>query len=441
MSKKIIRKLDQDLIIRHATSKDTQPLASFNKEIHADWDWVGVGIEAWTLDLISGEGPTFDKGDFTIVEDIKTGEIVSTCCLISQTWSYEGIPFKVGRPELVATIEDYRRRGLVRQQFEILHKWGEDRGELVQVITGIPFYYRQFGYEMTLNLEGGRAGYEVHVPKIKEDETEPYTFRPATTEDIGFLIRTYALGCKRSMVSAVWNEETWRYELTGKRKYNINRRDIFIIENDAGESVGFIGTPPIKWKGLSALTVYELAPGFSWSEVTPSVVRFLWSRGEELAKEQKADQNQFGFFLGEAHPVYDVLASKLPREHKPYAFYVRIPDLCAFIKKIKPVLESRLKESSFAHYSGELKFCFYRSGLKLVFSKGQLTELEELEYVDPEKADACFPPLVFYHLLFGHRTMDELDHAFTDCYTKNAESKHLLNALFPKKASHVWSIS
>jgi len=197
----------------------------------------------------------------------------------------------------------------------------------------------------------------------------------------------------------------------------------------------------VKWKGLSALTVYELAPGFSWSEVTPSVVRFLWSRGEELAKEQKADQNQFGFFLGEAHPVYDVLASKLPREHKPYAFYVRIPDLCAFIKKIKPVLESRLKESSFAHYSGELKFCFYRSGLKLVFSKGQLTELEELEYVDPEKADACFPPLVFYHLLFGHRTMDELDHAFTDCYTKNAESKHLLNALFPKKASHVWSIS
>ncbi len=441
MSENTIRELDQGLIIRRATPEDTQPLASFNKEIHADWDWVGVGVEAWTLDLISGEGPTFETGDFTVVEDTKTGEIVSSCCTISQTWSYEGIPFKVGRPELVATKEDYRRRGLVRQQFEILHEWSEARGELVQVITGIPYYYRQFGYEMTLDLDGGRSGYEIHIPKLKEEETEPYTFRSATLDDLDFLKATYDLGCQRSMISAVWDEETWRYELEGKRKYNINRRDIFIIENETGDSAGFFGTPPIKWKGLSALTVYELSPGFSWSEVTPSVVRFLWHRGEELAKEQKADQNQFGFFLGDTHPVYDVLASKLPREHKPYAFYVRVPDLCAFIRTIQPVLESRLEKSSFRYYSGELKLCFYRSGLKLVFKKGQLTELDVLDYVDPETADACFPPFVFYHLLFDHRTMGELDHAFTDCYPKNTERKHLLNALFPKKSSHVWSIS
>jgi hypothetical protein len=211
--------------------------------------------------------------------------------------------------------------------------------------------------------------------------------------------------------------------------------------NEAGESVGFIGTPPIKWKGLSALTVYELASGFSWSEVTPSVVRFLWQKGEELAEEQKVDQNAFGFFLGETHPVYDVLASKLPKEHKPYAFYIRIPDLCAFIRIIQPVLEKRLKESSFRYHSAELNLCFYRSGLKLVFSKGQLTELEELDYIDPETADACFPPFVIYHLLFGHRNVYELDHAFTDCYTKNTEIKNLLIALFPKKSSHIWPIS
>jgi len=441
MVNNIIYELDDGLIIRHSTREDAEALAKFNKEIHADWDWVGVGIEDWTLDLISGEGPTFDTGDFTIVEDTKTGEIVSTCCLISQTWSYEGIPFKVGRPELVATKEDYRRRGLVRQQFEILHEWSKTRGELVQVITGIPYYYRQFGYEMTLNLEGGRSGYEVHIPKLKEDESEPYTFRPASIDDLKFLMDTYNLGCKRSMISAVWNEEIWCYELTGKRKYNINRRDIFIIQNKAGELVGFIGTPPVKWKAISALTVYELAAGFSWSEVTPSVVRFLWFKGEELAKEQKGDQKLFGFFLGGSHPAYDVITSKLPRQHKPYTFYIRVPDLCSFLRKIEPVLETRLTNSSFAHYSGEINLCFYRSGLKLGFSNGHLNEVEDLDYVDPESATACFPPLVFLHLLFGHRNMDELDDAFTDCSSTNAESKNLLDTLFPKKPSSVWSIS
>ncbi|MFU8827484.1 MAG: GNAT family N-acetyltransferase, partial [Brevefilum sp.] len=135
MTDSIIRDLGEGLIIRHSTAKDAEALALFNKEIHGEDEWDARGLIEWTLDLISGEGPTFDVGDFTIVENTRTGEIVSSCCLISQTWSYEGIPFKVGRPELVGTKKDYRRRGLVREQFEILHQWSAGRGELVQAIT------------------------------------------------------------------------------------------------------------------------------------------------------------------------------------------------------------------------------------------------------------------------------------------------------------------
>ena len=55
----------------------------------------------------------------------QTSRIESICaCLcsrvISQTWSYRGIPFDVGRPELVATDPAYRRRGLVRRQFQVI---------------------------------------------------------------------------------------------------------------------------------------------------------------------------------------------------------------------------------------------------------------------------------------------------------------------------------
>ena len=49
-----------------------------------------------------------------MVEDTRTGSIVSSTCLIGQRFSYEGVEFDAGLPELVGTHPDYRRRGLVR---------------------------------------------------------------------------------------------------------------------------------------------------------------------------------------------------------------------------------------------------------------------------------------------------------------------------------------
>ncbi len=441
MSKEIIRDLGDGLIIRHATPEDAEPLAKFNKEIHGEGEWDGKGLEDWTLDLISGDGPTFDTGDFIIVEETASGEIISTSCLISQTWSFEGIPVKVGRPELVATKKEYRQRGLIRKQFEILHAWSEERGELFQAITGIPYYYRLFGYEMTLDLGGGRSGFQTDVPKLKEGEEETHTFRVATAEDIPFLMETYNTACQRWMVHAVWDQATWHHEITGKRQYNIDRREIYIIENNAGQPVGFIGIPPIKWGPNSTLTVYELSHSASWAAVTPSVIRFLWEKGEALGKEQGEPQNMFGFWLGGEHPAYDVVASRLTRESKPYAFFIRVPDLTAFIKKIAPVLEARLVGSAFAHYHGKVKLNFYRDGLNLSFNNGRLEEIKTFGLEGPDSSTGAFSPLVFLNLLFGHRSMEELHHIYPDCYASSQENRNLINTLFPKKPSEVWSIA
>ena len=64
-------------------------------------------IGQWTRDLLEKPHPTFGTGDFTIVEEQASGKIVSSLNLISQTWSYAGIPFKVGRPELVGTLPEF----------------------------------------------------------------------------------------------------------------------------------------------------------------------------------------------------------------------------------------------------------------------------------------------------------------------------------------------
>ena len=124
-----------------------------------------------------------------VVEDQRRGKIVSSLNLISQTWTYGGMPFGVGRVELVGTDPSYRRRGLVRAQFEIVHRWSQERGELAQMITGIPYYYRQFGYEMALDLGGGRVGYAPQIPELAAGGTEPYRVRPAVEADLPFIAK------------------------------------------------------------------------------------------------------------------------------------------------------------------------------------------------------------------------------------------------------------
>ncbi|MFL7807154.1 MAG: GNAT family N-acetyltransferase, partial [Anaerolineae bacterium] len=236
------RDLGDGLILRRATPADVDALADFNAQIHRDrgMEEPNPRVRAWVQDLMSGAHPTFRPEDFTLVEDTRTGAVVSSLNLISQTWAYEGIPFKVGRPELVGTHPDYRRRGLVRAQFEAIHRLSAERGEVVQAITGIPNYYRQFGYEMTMTLGGGRIGHKSHVPELKEDESEPYRVRPATEDDLGFIAELYERIADRQPVHCLRDEARWRYELNGRSALSDSRRLLRVIESDAGESVGFL---------------------------------------------------------------------------------------------------------------------------------------------------------------------------------------------------------
>src|SRR5512143_559145 len=153
--KNIIRELGAGLILRRSSPEDAEALAAFCGEIHSEEAGKSdPQVTAWTRDLLTRPHPRFHPDDFTIIEEVSSGRIVSTLNLISQTWTYDGIPFGVGRPELVGTLPEYRNRGLVRLQFEEIHRWSAERGEMVQAITGIPFYYRLFGYEMALDLTG-----------------------------------------------------------------------------------------------------------------------------------------------------------------------------------------------------------------------------------------------------------------------------------------------
>jgi hypothetical protein len=311
---------------------------------------------------------------------------------------------------------------------------------MVQAITGIPFYYRQFGYEMALDLEGRRFGGEAQLPKLKEGETEPYMIRAAQESDLPFIEKLYDQTKARSMIACERTPELFRYELMGRSKNN-NCLVNCVIQDKAGEQIGFFRHPGYNQHGTLAAARYELKPGVSWLQATPSVARYLWAKGQEYAARDGLECNLFGFVLGAAHPAYEAFGNRLPTIRDPYAWYLRIPDLHGFLHHIKPVLEKRLADSIAAGHSCEFLISFYRSGLRIRIDHGQITGIESWKPSPSEEGDGAFPDLTFLQLLFGYRSFYELEYTFADCWCTAEDVRILLNILFPKKLSNVYPIA
>jgi hypothetical protein len=212
----------------------------------------------------------------------------------------------------------------------------------------------------------------------------------------------------------------------------------------AGKPVGYLAHPFNTWGPMMVATAYELLPGVSWAEVTPSVIRYLRSVGEDYVSENGVNEpfEGFGFWLGRYHPVYQTIPDRLPRARKPYAWFLRVPDLPAFLRRIAPILESRLAASPLVGHTGEIKISFYRSGLRLVFEAGKLAEVSDWKPTPQgHSGDAGFPDLTFLQLVFGYRSLEELQYAFADCIINGDQAYTLLSSLFPKQASSVWPLS
>jgi hypothetical protein len=437
----ILADLGAGLVMRRSTPEDADRLSAFNARIHGEDPADAEAVAAWTRDLLTRPHPTFQPDDFVIVTDTASGEIVSSLNLISQTWTYEGIPFGVGRPELVGTDAAYRNRGLVRKQFEVVHEWSRQRGELVQVITGIPYFYRQFGYEMGLDLSGGKGGYEAQVPVLEAGQQESYLIRPATRDDLPWVTRMHQRDVKRSMVAAFRDEALLLYEMEGASEKNVNHYKPCVIETSQGQPVGYLVHPNGTWGKMMSVVRYCLDDDISYLAVNPSVIRYLWKVGQEYASQSERTLNSFGFWLGSEHPAYRATPGRFVFERQPYAFFVRVPDLPTFLNCIGPALEQRLTGSPCAGHSGELKISFYREGVRLVFEKGRLVSAEAWKpKVKDDEGAAAFPHLTFLQLVFGYRTLEDLRRAYADCWASD-EARVLLEALFPKKYSSVWPVS
>jgi GNAT superfamily N-acetyltransferase len=442
----VLENLGDGLILRQASREDTEAVVAFNARVHLSQGGPFESrepsrrIARLTRDLMAGDHPACDASDFTLVEDTTTGSVVSSACLIPQRFSYEGLEFDAGLPELVGTHPDYRRRGLIREQFEVLHRWSDERGHLMQAIAGIPYYYRRFGYEMAVTMDVGRRVYLEDIPGKRRDSGDSarsYSLRPATASDARVISDLYRQGTERYLLTALRDERACRYEVSVRDPESEVSLRISVVEDEAGEPAGYVCVLGRLHEGTLRVESYELSNGVSWLEVNPFVLEKLVELGRELAKKDEM-LTSLTFALGDHHPLYETIPEpplyRLDR-HGNYSYYVRVPDFPRFLRHVAPVLESRLAASVAAGHTGRLEISFYGGGLRLELERGRLSKVEGWTPTAEKNGDAAFPDLTFLQLLFGYRSIDELDRSFADCSPGEGDARVLLEALFPRRPS------
>ena len=100
------------------------------------------------------------------------------------------------------------------------------------------------------------------------------------------------------------------------------------------------------------------------------------------------------------------------------------------------MLERRLQGSGAHRFTGELKIGFHNlMGIALKFEEGRLLEITPLRAL--YEYDAIFPWHLFWNVVFGDQSADELRAVLPDIEVNGGTNAVLLDTLFPKRMSWV----
>jgi hypothetical protein len=436
------RELSDGLTLRWSTPEDVEQVASLYAHVYrsspdAPLNW---HVPLWARDMFSGRHPHIGPHDFAVVEDTATGTIVASTCLLRYLIAFEGLPIPFGRPEVVATQPEYRNRGLIRAIFELIHARSAARGDLVQGITGIAHYYRQFGYEYSVPMGIGLTVYFAAIPALKQDTVEPYSLRKATIDDSALLRRLWEHEQTPAAITTPLSADYYRWVIEVEA---VDQWRLYLIVDATGRAVGYLRLSPLRWGLAVTVDRVMVEDGVPLVAVMPSVLRSVQALAETTlpARPETPPPGAVKFHLWNSeHPLRSVLGDLVPASVTyPYStypdlWYIRVPDLVGFIQRIAPVLERRLASSAQAGYTSDLAIDFYRGGLRLAFDGGKLAVVEDWQWPLWGKSKIGFPPLVFLQLLFGYRSLHELRSLYPDVWAEG-EAAPVLDALFPKRQS------
>jgi predicted N-acetyltransferase YhbS len=383
--------LPDGAILRPATEDDLE-------ELYALLADRGVPEDAIDLQLvIEGEGSGIE-GTAVVEQD---GHPVATATLLDEVLVVRDTPLPTGQVELVAARADYEHRGYVRALMNWCHDRSRVRGHVVQVMIGIPYFYRRFGYVYAIPMHpyAPLEQLPAHDPAIN--------VRAATDSDIPEMAALQEELQNSFDVYMPHGDETWRWllERRGTEQLVATRRHEIVA---CARTTPFAGNEP--------MTVAEIA-----SNDGEAVAALL---ATALGPDGERDT------MVELRPGVPGLARLLGPPQRADWYYVRIPDVPTLVAALRPELEHRLARSEFATNDQLVQLSFWESQLAFPIANGRVGPITAggPRQIIVSEGGSGLPPDAVAHLLFGCGAPG-LEARFPDCYL--GEQTALMHALFP----------
>jgi hypothetical protein len=122
-----------------------------------------------------------------------------------------------------------------------------------------------------------------------------------------------------------------------------------------------------------------------------------------------------------------------------YAWQVYIPDMVRFLRKIAPTLEKRLASSALDGLTEDVRMSFYNEKIVMHFEDGRITGVEKIDLSGGWWEPIRIPPKAAVPLFLGCRDREESNTFWKDM-SASPKYSYLLDVLFPKMDSHIYSI-
>lgn len=405
------RLLENGLTLKSITGPDdAERLIAFNASIF------GAGVGAMTRSLIFHHPAT--RPDYWLYIEAD-GEIVSSLVLIPWEWRYDEVTLKSGEMGIVGTREDFRNRGLIRLLDAHFKELLRDGGFHLSHIQGIPYFYRQFGYEYALPLEEHWRA-ELHMISTQPDPG--ICFRLAAAEDIPTLSRFYEADAQRLTISAVRTADTWRY-LLEHTAGTATEAEIWLLEA-GGQPLACCRIPR---EGFGEGLIIDEA-----SRMEYQTAKTLLGWLKSVAVERRKPYIRLN--LPETNDLLRVARSSGAYRAGGYQWQIHVVDAARLLRTLSPVLERRLADSPFANLTQTVSINLYRSGVELDFERGRLKAVTAS--AKSLRSDINIPPNLLAPLALGYRSREEMAAFYPDLGIYG-QSGLLIDTLFPKMRAFI----
>ena len=360
--------------------------------------------------------PEMNKEHFFVVK--QKNRAVAGLLLVPQVWKLGEVELKVAEMGCVGTDPEHRRKGIqwiLNSEFD---KYARETGFDLCALAGIPYFYRQFGYQYAVELNYST---ELKVEELPDKDVgiKVEKFEETHIDVTDEILRKTQ---ERYLMRSVRTKGIWRMQQTtgtyGGEPYESN------IFTRGGRIVGYSRYVVDDEKKTINIRELGISENTSTEEIAATIRK---QASEKCLTELKTGLSHIDEFSR-------YLISRGAKTNIPYAWQVKIIDLPGFLSKIKPVLEHRMESSEYMRLSKDITFNFWKYAVKMKIEEGKIVSIEKA--FGEEDRIIGLNPYAFIKLALGYKSRMELEKMYPD-FRAQGDLRGLIDVMFPKQPSYI----